>query len=548
YKTKVDSIITNGNFTEYYRWVQKDMQYLRNMTGDRVTLPVGLSFPLKSDGQCPADIQLAQMQFTPEKATIDIIGEFILPETDYLGDVTYDNGVAKYTGDILVFAAQDLETTPEKFLPTSGAVGLLTDVTIHDPSTGFDFTFVAPKERFAKATSGCYIAWQNGEFDKLSASIKVNLPGGEIIKVVDGVVDENQTPPSIQVDALISDGSDWFGNVSMDNFELADLPGYTFTVSSSKGAGDTGIYYDHSRRITRGAEVKSGESGRVEFHPDYYDKTLGGTGKPASDNTAYNAWQGFYFKEVAIELPAYDILNNTDSVPRPKIAINNLMYDDTGFSGSASVKNIIDYQKDGWRFAIDSIAVSILQGNFRDTGFKGKIGFPLLKKAAGLDSVNVDTTDIANPIYPTKFDYAYLTYQAKVIAIDKTEKHKGGTSTTFELDQDLDSIYIDCFLAKVKLQDDKTWFWLNHNTTREKKKQTYFDFSLGGDITISAGDMKLPAIPFSGLGYANCTKAEKESAEKGAEAPKTNTTKPESSGTQIHGPDGKRFTLGDWDF
>ena len=548
YKTKVDSIITNSNFTEYYRWVQKDMQYLRNMTGDRVTLPVGLSFPLKADGQCPADIQLAQMQFTPEKATFDIIAEFILPETDYLGDVTYDNGVAKYTGDILVFAAQDLETTPEKFLPTSGSVGLLTDVTIHDPITGFDFTFVAPKERFTKATSGCFIAWQNGDFDKLSASIKVNVPGGEVIKVVDGVVDENGTPPSIQVDALISDGSDWFGNVSMDNFELADLPGYTFTVSSSKGAGDTGIYYDHSRRTTRGAEVKSGESGRVEFHPDYYDKTLGGTGKPASDNTAYNAWQGFYFKELALELPAYDILNNTDSVPRPKISINNLMYDDTGFSVSASVKNIIDYQKDGWRFAIDSVAVSILQGDFRDTGFKGKIGFPLLKKAAGLDSVNVDTTDIANPIYPTKFDYAYLTYQAKVIAIDKTEKHKGGTSTTFELDQDLDSIYIDCFLAKVKLQDDKTWFWLNHNTTREKKKQTFFDFSLGGDISIATGDIKLPSIPFSGLGYANCTKAEKESAEKGAEAPKTNTTKPGDSGTQIHGPDGKRFSLGDWDF
>ena len=73
YKTKVDSIITNGNFTEYYRWVQKDMQYLRNMTGDRITLPVGLSLPLKADGQCPADIQLAQMQFTPEKATFDII-------------------------------------------------------------------------------------------------------------------------------------------------------------------------------------------------------------------------------------------------------------------------------------------------------------------------------------------------------------------------------------------------------------------------------------------------------------------------------------------
>lgn len=547
YKTKVDSIITNSNFTEYYRWVQKDMQYLRNMTGGRVTLPVGLSLPLKADGQCPADIQLAQMQFTPEKATLDIIGEFILPETDYLGDVTYDNGVAKYTGDILVFAAQDLETTPEKFLPTSGSVGLLTDITIHDPSTGFDFTFVAPKERFSKATSGCFITWQNGEFGSLSASIKVNVPGGEIVKVVDGVVDENGAPPAIQVDAFINDGSDWFGNVSMDNFEIVDLPGYTFTLTSAKGAGDTGIYYDHSRKTTRGAEVKSGESGRVEFHPDYYDKTLGGTGKPATDQKAYNAWQGFYFKEIALELPAYDILNNTDSVPRPKISINNLMYDDTGFSGSAAVKNIIDYQKDGWRFAIDSIAVSILQGNFRDTGFKGKIGFPLLKKAAGVDSTAVDTTQV-DAVLPTKYDYAYLTYQAKVIAIDKTEKQKGGTSTTFELGQELDSIYIDCFLAKVKLQDDKTWFWLNHNTTREKKKQTYFDFSLGGDITISAGDIKLPAIPFSGLGYANCTKAEKESAEKGAEAPKTNTTKPGGSGTQINGPDGKRFTLGDWDF
>ena len=552
YKEKVDSIITNSGFTEYYRWVQKDMQYLRNMTGGRVTLPVGLSLPLKADGQCPADIQLAQMQFTPEKATIDLIGEFILPETDYLGDVTYDNGVAKYTGDILVFAAQDLETTPEKFLPTSGSVGLLTDITVHDPSTGFDFTFVAPKERFSKATSGCFITWQNGDFGSLSASIKVNVPGGEIVKVVDGVVDENGAPPAIQIDAFINDGSDWFGNVSMDNFEIVDLPGYTFTLTSAKGAGDTGIYYDHSRKTTRGAEVKAGESGRVEFHPDYYDKTLGGTGKPASDNTAYNAWQGFYFKEVAIELPAYDILNNTDSVPRPKISIKDLMYDDTGFSGSASVKNIIDYQKDGWRFAIDSVAVSILQGDFHDTGFKGKIGFPLLKKAAvaaaGADSTAVDSTAAATSAYPKKFDYAYLTYQAKVIAIDKTEKHKGGTSTTFELDQDLDSIYIDCFLAKVKLQDDKTWFWLNHNTTREEKKQTYFDFSLGGEISIGDGELDLPSIPFSGLGYANCSKAEKEAAEKGFEQKDPNKQKPSTSGSEVKGPDGKRFTMGDWDF
>jgi hypothetical protein len=209
------------------------------------------------------------------------------------------------------------------------------------------------------------------------------------------------------------------------------------------------------------------------------------------------------------------------------------------------VKNIIDYQKDGWRFAIDSVAVSILQGDFHDTGFKGKIGFPLLKKVA---VAVADSTAVATSAYPKKFDYAYLTYQAKVIAIDKTEKHAGGTSTTFELEQDLDSIYLDCFLAKVKLQDDKTWFWLNHNTTREKKKQTYFDFSLGGEISIGDGELDLPSIPFSGLGYANCSKAEKEAAEKGFEQKDPNKQKPSTSGSEVKGPDGKRFTMGDWDF
>ncbi|MBO5748858.1 MAG: hypothetical protein J6R48_07585 [Muribaculaceae bacterium] len=232
-------------------------------------------------------------------------------------------------------------------------------------------------------------------------------------------------------------------------------------------------------------------------------------------------------------------------MPRPKISINNLMYDDTGFSCSASVKNIIDYQKEGWRFAIDSVAVSILQGNFRDTGFKGKIGFPLLKKVAAADSTAVDSAGVA---YPKNFEYAYLVYQAKVAAINKTEKHAGGTSTTFELKQDIDSIYIDCFLAKVKLHNDKTWFWLNHNTTRDEDKQTLFDFSLGGDITIGDGNLDLPSIPFSGLGYANCSKAEKEAAEKGFEQKDPNKQKPSTSGSEVKGPDGKRFTMGDWDF
>lgn len=536
---KVDSIFEARNIKEYYRWVQKDIQYVQNLTGGgRVTLPIGISFPMKSGGQCPADIQLAQMIFSEKEAKMDIIGEFVLPETDYLGNVTYDNGVSKYSGDILVFAAQDLVTTPGKFLPESGTLGLLTDITVKDPGTGFDFTFVAPPTRFSEATSGCFIRWENGDFGALSASIKVNVPGGEVVKVVDGVVDETGAPPSIQIDALINDGSDWFGNVSMDSFEIVDLPDFTFTVAGTK-AGDTGIYYDHSRKTTRGSEGKSGVTGRVEFHPDYYDKTLGGSGKPASDKTAYNAWQGFYFKELGVELPHYDFLNNTTDA-RPKITVSNLMYDDTGFSMSAEAKNVIDYSTEkagGWRFSIDSIALSVLQGNFRDTGFKGKIGIPLLSdKSASNDTVTVP---------------AAIIYKAKVIAFDKKANAKKGTSTTFELDQEMDSMAINCFLADVYLENSKTWFWLNHNTTRPEDRQTLFDFSLGGSIKINSGDFSLPEIPFSGMGYSNCTAAEKEKAEAQYEKAQQSTTpsKPEDPKSQIKSPDGtKTFTLGDWDF
>ncbi len=536
---KVDSIFDARNINEYYRWVQKDIQYVQNLTGGgRVTLPIGISFPMKSGGQCPADIQLAQMTFSEKEAKMDIIGEFVLPETDYLGNVTYDNGVSKYSGDILVFAAQDLVTTPGKFLPESGTLGLLTDITVKDPGTGFDFTFVAPLTRFSEATSGCFIRWENGNFGALSASIKVNVPGGEVVKVVDGVVDETGAPPSIQIDALINDGSDWFGNVSMDSFEIVDLPDFTFTVAGTK-AGDTGIYYDHSRKTTRGSESEAGGLGRVEFHPDYYDKTLGGSGKPASDKTAYNAWQGFYFKELGVELPHYDFLNNTTE-ERPKITVNNLMYDETGFSMSAEVKNVIDYSTEkagGWRFSIDSIALSVLQGNFRDTGFKGKIGIPLLSdKSASNDTVTVP---------------AAILYKAKVIAFDKKSNAKKGTSTTFELDQEMDSMAINCFLAEVYLENSKTWFWINHNTTRPEDRQTLFDFSLGGSIKINCGDFSLPEIPFSGMGYSNCTAAEKESAEEQFKTSQQSTTpsKPDNPKSQIKSPDGsKTFSLGDWDF
>ena len=149
-EAKVEELLKESGVGAFYNYVVGNaMQTLAKVDSAAiVTLPIGLSVPMDKDMECPATIQLAQMEFLPESANLDLIGEFVLPECEAI------------ESEILIFAARKLGTSPESFLPQSGSLGLVKSFKVKDPESDFTFTFNAPTNQdYSKATDGCFISW-----------------------------------------------------------------------------------------------------------------------------------------------------------------------------------------------------------------------------------------------------------------------------------------------------------------------------------------------------------------------------------------------------
>lgn len=538
YESEIKAVLEESNIQNYYSYVQKDMQYLKNLTsGDGVVLPVGLAFPMAEGGECPADIQIAKMEFTPEKATMDIMGEFTLPESDYLGVPTKnDDGTYTNNSEILIFGAQDLEL-PEKgsgsFLPPSGALGLLADFTIHDPESDFEFTFIASSKRFSEATDGCFIAWENDEFKKLTATIQINIPTDKIVSDADPTKHVNA-----RMTAMIADGSNWTAQVTMEPFQVPDWEGYTFIPTGESLTGP-GILYDHSPTQTPEG---------IKFHPAYNSEIAGiGTKDqhPNSNAKVYNEWQGFYWEKIAVKFPHFvEIQDEADK----RLALEFTMMYDNKFSGGLVASNLFNRrtaEAGGWGLSVDTVSLDIVQGDFYGAGFEGTFEIPLLYTKASGES--------------GERQKAKLGYRADIYSIAKTSTVQGGTGVIFKIQQLDEKMGLDFMLAEAELDKSKTWFKIDYSSVRPESKRTFVELMLGGAVNISCTEklgFTLPGIPFSNMRLANCTPEEMKQAEKDAknrgnteeQKPQSQTQSTASSEVESIPVGSDHFSMGDWNY
>ena len=475
-EAKVDQFLKESNVGAFYTYVIGNaMQTIGKIdSASVVKLPLGLTVPLDKELECPATIQLAQMEFTPVDANMDLIGEFVLPESPEPESLAYS--------DILIFAARKLSTSPEEFMPKTGSLGLVKDFRLEDPSSDFVFTFKAPTNQdYSKATDGCFISWENGGFKEMCASISMNIPSSKIVKDNGKDPIDPNVHPEVTLTAFIADAEDWFATVKMDPFQITSAPGYTFSA-----VGDSvGIVFDRSKRRTPAG---------IKFPANYdYDKDgLGLTADPGTNEQAYNEWQGFYFEELSCKLPHFVELDD-EGDSRVKIAVNNIIYDESGFSMGVEVDSLLNRgtpKVGGWRITIDKIYMNIRQNNFGDAGFNGRIEVPLLYKKG------------------TK-DKAKIGYKADIASIDHGTKK--GLAVNFGMQQVEDSISLDFMLANVNFYKDSTYFNIIYCDTLPKEKQTLVELCLDGDVEITCTesiDFKLPAIPFENMRIANFEKGE----------------------------------------
>lgn len=99
----------------------------------------------------------------------------------------------------------------------------------------------------------------------------------------------------------------------------------------------------------------------------------------ATNNQNTVLWEGFYMKGLTVYLPKELI---GDKGVDKEIRIENAIIDNMGFSGSASITNLLS-KKNGnlknWPFSIDYLQVSLVKNRVKAAKIKGELTLPLFK-------------------------------------------------------------------------------------------------------------------------------------------------------------------------
>ena len=385
--------------------------------------------------QCSSmvDIQIVNVTFAPSWASMDLIGTFTLPESRYT-----DN-------NILILGAPHTCISPDRLLPESGSMCLLSTIDVKEPSSGFQIKFKAPTDitvadEGQAPADGCYINWQADSLAALHIDIDIAIP--KLKKVANGTATEERPVLNIQTD--IKDWNNWTASAAMDDFEAEALPGWTFCPGA--------IVYDHSNTTN---------DNNMGSFPAGYDKSK------ADIRTNDNEWMGLYISKVGVKFPkAMEVgKEDGDGDRRLTLAAKDMFFDKSGVSLKFGAEDIISAKTGklgGWAFTLDNVGVEFLQSNFEKAYFDGNMKLPLVN------------SDIA---------YTCNIYNQKRFKKD----NDNGYAYIFKVQQVKD-INFDFILAEANLEQKQTYFFLEAEDQADGSTKTRLEFSMGGSITIGYAD------------------------------------------------------------
>ena len=468
----IKSIAEKLNISKYYAYIKKGQsiwnQFLKGEIDD---LHLPLQLP-KSINKTPVDIQIVSMKFAHNYATMDVLGEFTLPNSKY------------YENDILLLGAPRLCISPERVLPESGTIALLGNFTVNDPESSFDMTFKAP-ENVLEPTNGCFISWHADELELFDVDVDMTIPG--LVKV-DAKGNRTNDKPILNFHASIGGWDDWFAEASMDMFEAEDLKDWTFAP------GDK-IVYDHS---------KYRNSTGMGNLPAGYDKVKAGM---ASAGSKESEWQGLYIKHVGVIFPKMLSVSDTKKnfEGRLRLDAENMFFDGSGASFQFGANNVFDFNTakvGGWGISMDEIKIDVMQNTFQKAYFNGKIQTPLEGKIGYRCDIYAQGKDANGKTDPNRSAYIFKTQQVDGLSFD----FWGGAELSFDKNQ----TYLLVEAERIKGGDTKT------------KVELCVGGSLSFTIVKKAGtalSAYIPAINVSGMRIANCERWKSQYTQNQYEAP-----------------------------
>ncbi len=487
----VKSLAEKIDLGNYYKAYQDGKNLYKFITGedlDEVYMPIAFPQEVLPKGWDVVDIQIAGMKFAPTHATMSVIGESILPECDVL------------KSKILVFGAPRLCISPTRFLPESGHIALLGDFTLA-PSSDFEMTFKAPHD-VLEPKDGCYISWHSDTLELLGIDMEMKVAG--IVKDVNGQPTTER--PIIKAQASFGSWNDFMvDNLSIEDFQVEDLPGWTFTAKN--------IVYDHSVRRNSPA---------MGAFPERYSKTLAGI--KGNDES----WQGLHIGSIGIKFPSsLEIGDTSDEERRLTVHGEEMFFDNSGVTlkmGAEEIFQAKEGKMGGWGISLDKAVLQIIQDDFDNCMFAGQLNVPLFgtkgdDKEEDDKFGNIDyTCEIRRLTDPRP--RSALSEAAEV----RTGEERTRYSYVF-LTEQVEDLNFNCFVADVDLDHKQTYFLIEaYDDEKEDKINTQVELCIGGTISIGGVDdanawlkektaslpleLKIPDIHFTKMRLSNVKRSE----------------------------------------
>ncbi|TDE10563.1 hypothetical protein [Dyadobacter psychrotolerans] len=248
-------------------------------------------------------------------------------------------------------------------------------------------------------------------------------------------------PVEISVNTGLVNFQNWTAQLSFPKFYVNGLSDFKFSMQEGKPA-----IYDHSE-MTTPAKLPEGYLAGPEI----------------------NLWQGLYFPEINLELPAF--IKRSDGKPLT-VGVQDMISDNNGFSGKAFMKNILDIG-DGslasWYYSIDELSVSFLKSTFQNSAMSGKIVLPVFKD-------------------PTQGS-SQLPYSCTL----SKEEQSGGLTVQFTA-KPTDEMSVDIWRAKLKLEGSSYV-----SVTYSGNEGVEAKAVLNGGIDIDAEYFTIPGAKFEEL-------------------------------------------------
>ncbi len=397
-------------------------------TGERLVSVIGGSRPMgmplgfdKEIDDYRFVIGITEMNFLPLKADITAVARVDIPA---LGE------------KLPAFGAKDVCITPGG-LGDEYALYLARD---HEIVSAGDFTFKFSGNISGDTTKASYIEFDCTGFKCVRLAGEVTIPSDKLVAEKDDrTIDEDGHVKGTFAFKGCR-GKNYIGSIGISAFQIKGMKGWGF------------------KPITAYLDWSDLENPPGFTFPEGYE--FGSEEEPRLANT----WKGFYLKELSMHAPKEFDKNIAGDV---SVNVQNVIIDNTGFTGTVNIRNLIDYddgEVEGWAFSLDSIGFGVIQNTNISGGFKGKLGTPIFD------------------------DDDYLSYNAALTFVRDTLNYNFRVYAK-------DTLNMDIWKAKVTLNPDSQILFKGGTTV-----ETELSMDLNGTVSIE-GDLGVPQLSLPGIEF-----------------------------------------------